>query len=833
MGAGGYVSSPTATGLVHGKIVFDSANNAYFCDLTGSKLYRVTSAGVASAIPNLACTDVAIDAQSNTLYIADYIGGAISKVGLNGNAWPLTPIPIISGLGMYNPVGVSIDPANPSRYLYYAAQGEFSYYKLDLTTGVKTRIAGTGAVGAGAVEGNVATATALKGVLEGVTADAFGNVYLFMANQTNQIWKLDSAGILHHVAGVGTAGTAGDGGPARNAYLDFPDFGVIDKNGNLIFSDRNNTALRKIDLSTGIITTLTGGLGENSVSPNGTDYAVTKLGDMYGMGIDNEGYYWASTSTGVVRFSPKAPLTITKTADKSQVNLGDPLTYTVTITNTSAHFISASNVTLQDVVPSNLIGVTWTCTAQGATPCSSATISPPNVSIPSLAPKAALTFSITGTVGAGTALFNNTATLTPGTGVCQAAPANPTCSAVVSVKTLQAKIDVSKTVLPAGATMVVPNSTVSYEMTVGNSGDKAGVNVLVTDNPPADLSNVSWTCAPAAACPNASGSGAINETIPSLPVGVVLTYTLTGKLSATPAASIVNTLSVNPGPGNVCGSGNPAPCIATASLSPVGMVSITKTSATMQPVKPGDVVTYTVEVLNTGVVPATNVAVSDALPAGLSGGSWVCAGACGAPSGGLPLGDTVASIPVGGKATYTVTATANPASSLPAQISNIATAQPGNGGVCSGGVAPPCNTSPVLLSTNSMFLSINVNVANISGFTGLFSYSVSCTSGANFVGMVNLPGSLSGATTVGPLQPGDVCTVSPLSRPVPPSGYYWAANPTPQVITLGAALAAVSFANPLKAGVPTIPTLNEWMLVILGLFILGHPLVTVFKKRRG
>ena len=123
VGAGGYVSSPTATGLVHGKIVFDSANNAYFCDLTGSKLYRVTSAGVASAIPNLACTDVAIDAQSNTLYIADYIGGAISKVGLNGNAWPLTPIPIISGLGMYNPVGVSIDPANPSRYLYYAAQG--------------------------------------------------------------------------------------------------------------------------------------------------------------------------------------------------------------------------------------------------------------------------------------------------------------------------------------------------------------------------------------------------------------------------------------------------------------------------------------------------------------------------------------------------------------------------------------------------------------------------------------------------------------------------------------------------------------------------------------
>lgn len=90
-------------------------------------------------------------------------------------------------------------------------------------------------MGAGAVEGNVATATALKGVLEEkvlvVLLVMF--IYLWLTRPIKNL-ESSSAGILHHVAGVGTVLRVMVGRQGMR-ILDFPDFGVIDKNGNLIF----------------------------------------------------------------------------------------------------------------------------------------------------------------------------------------------------------------------------------------------------------------------------------------------------------------------------------------------------------------------------------------------------------------------------------------------------------------------------------------------------------------------------------------------------------------------------------------------------------------------
>ena len=354
---GGYASPwpVSAVGITHGKVVFDNSNNAYFCNFSDNTVHMVSPAGLVSSIANVGCTDLAIDRTQDILYIAGYFDGTIRKIGLNANPLGLTTI--ISGLGGSGVSGLNIDPVNSSQYLYYVYQRICSYYKLDLTTGVSQRIAGSGSCGAaGPAEGATANGTPLGSAVQGIAADTQGNLYLYLSG-LNQIWKVDNTGVLRKIAGTGTAGIAGNNGPALNAQLNYPDFGVLDGNGNLIFSERNNSVIRKIDLTTGNITALTGSLGSHAVSPNGTAYNNTSLPITLGIGIDNDGYYWITSFTGVRRFVPQAPLTITKTADKSQVNVGEQLTYTITIKNTST-IATALGAVLEDVVPSNLSAVT-------------------------------------------------------------------------------------------------------------------------------------------------------------------------------------------------------------------------------------------------------------------------------------------------------------------------------------------------------------------------------------------------------------------------------------------------------------------------------------------
>jgi len=73
-------------------------------------------------------------------------------------------------------------------------------------------------------------------------------------------------------------------------------------------------------------------------------------------------------------------------------------------------------------------------------------------------------------------------------------------------------------------------------------------------------------------CPNANGTGAIAETVPTFPIGGQLTYTVTATLTATPPANLVNVASVTPTGLGVCApSGSPPPCSSTVSVV-VGVV---------------------------------------------------------------------------------------------------------------------------------------------------------------------------------------------------------------------------------------------------------------------
>ena len=122
-------------------------------------------------------------------------------------------------------------------------------------SGVITTYAGTGAAGSSGDGGPAAGATLRQPYA--LAADAAGNLYISDV-ASNTIRRIDrTTGVITTFAGTGVANFSGDGGPATAAQLNGPAGMVFDSAGNLYFADLNNQRVRKIDTS-GIISTVAG-----------------------------------------------------------------------------------------------------------------------------------------------------------------------------------------------------------------------------------------------------------------------------------------------------------------------------------------------------------------------------------------------------------------------------------------------------------------------------------------------------------------------------------------------------------------------------------------------
>ena len=91
----------------------------------------------------------------------------------------------------------------------------------------------------------------------GLAFDTYGNLYVG-SPLGNKILKIDTSGLISTIAGTGASGFSGDNGPATLATLDQPGGIVIDSIGNVLFCDVANSGIRKINVATGIITTIIG-----------------------------------------------------------------------------------------------------------------------------------------------------------------------------------------------------------------------------------------------------------------------------------------------------------------------------------------------------------------------------------------------------------------------------------------------------------------------------------------------------------------------------------------------------------------------------------------------
>lgn len=147
--------------------------------------------------------------------------------------------------------------------------------------GTISTLAGSGTMGFGG-DGGPATEAALMWP-RSIVADAVGNVYVADIRHF-RIRKIDSAGIIRTVAGTGEHGYSGDGGPATEARLGWLGGLAVDPNGNLYAADRSNLCVRRIDAA-GIIRTVTG-TPEGTLRPSGVIAGESMISVPEGLAID-------------------------------------------------------------------------------------------------------------------------------------------------------------------------------------------------------------------------------------------------------------------------------------------------------------------------------------------------------------------------------------------------------------------------------------------------------------------------------------------------------------------------------------------------------------------
>jgi uncharacterized repeat protein (TIGR01451 family) len=299
-------------------------------------------------------------------------------------------------------------------------------------------------------------------------------------------------------------------------------------------------------------------------------------------------------SSGAAQAQP-ADLSLTKTVSNATPNVGDTVTFTVTLTNLGPN--AATNVTVQDLLPSGLTFVS-------ATPSQGTYINSSGLwTVGTVTTTTPQTLQIQAKVVSPNAQ-TNTATISASD---QPDPNLGNNSASATVTPQQADLVLAKLV-----SNPTPNvgDTITFTVTLSNSGPNTATNVQVTDSLPAGLQFVSAT--PSQGSYN-NGSGL--WTVGTVPNAATPTLQVQAKVVSPNAQTNTATISASdqfdPNTGNNSASATETPQQANqADLVLVKSVSNPTPNV-------GDTITFTVSLSNSGPNTATNVQVTDSLPAGL------------------------------------------------------------------------------------------------------------------------------------------------------------------------------------------------------------------------
>jgi uncharacterized protein (TIGR03437 family) len=295
-------------------VAVDAAGNLYISDGWFDLVRKVTPDGIIHTVAGTAIagyllgpgrnsklsqlnypSGVAVDAAGN-LYIADFGNSVVRKVDGQGRISMFASAPIGDGgpatSALLSPTAVALDGHGNT----YVNDGLGRIRKID-GTGIITTIAGTSEQGfvADGVAANTAPLNSPGEICVNLAGD------LFIADTGNhRVRKIGADGIISTVAGSGSAGFSGDGGPATSARLSSPAGVVMDNAGNLYIDDTGNNRIRKVNVG-GTMTTLAGN-GTAGNSGDGGPASAAQLSSPSGLAVDSAGnVYIADTGNYAVR----------------------------------------------------------------------------------------------------------------------------------------------------------------------------------------------------------------------------------------------------------------------------------------------------------------------------------------------------------------------------------------------------------------------------------------------------------------------------------------------------------------------------------------------------
>lgn len=291
-------------------VAVDGAGNLYIADSDNNRIRKVTAAtGVITTLAGSGVYGfsgdgaaafaaqmrnpraVAVDSAGN-VYIADENNDRVRKVAAGTGV-----ITTVAGGGssygeggtataarLDNPRGVGVDAAGN---FYIADTYNYRIRKVTVATGLIVTVAGDGDYGFDG-DGGAATAASLYNPAN-VAVDGEGKLYIADAgnNRIRRVSASTPALLMTTLAGTGTYGYSGDGGPATSAYLASPYGTAVDAEGNVYFSDYGNDRIRKVNRSTGVITTVAGTYG--GFFGDGGAATLARISNPRGIAVDGAG----------------------------------------------------------------------------------------------------------------------------------------------------------------------------------------------------------------------------------------------------------------------------------------------------------------------------------------------------------------------------------------------------------------------------------------------------------------------------------------------------------------------------------------------------------------